>query len=105
MNIFSKSTQLSTGSSWEIEPAACTPSAFQLIDIREDEEVRQESLVGLPFLHLPLSTFDPSSLDRQRPYLFFCRSGKRSHSLVSALRRQGWENVYSLKGSFKELPT
>ncbi len=94
-------TELSGVNAWEID--AYSPSDFQLVDIREKEELEQDSLVSHTALHLPLSAFDEKFLDRHQSYLFFCARGRRSYNLVSQLRAQGWNNIYSLIGGINTI--
>lgn len=88
---------------YEISYSEAQKGEYIWVDIREHEELKHSSLKGIPYIHLPLSTFDEADLEQGRSYLFFCRSGRRSLDLVTWLRNQGWENVYSLKGGLLDL--
>jgi molybdopterin/thiamine biosynthesis adenylyltransferase/rhodanese-related sulfurtransferase len=89
---------------WEMEPHDAQAYESYWVDIRENEEVSKDPLSeNRPVLHLPLSCFDPTSLDPKGHYVFFCHSGKRSRHLVTLLRKKGWENAYSLKGGILAL--
>lgn len=87
-------TQISSHEPWELSLPHLSLSSFQLIDIREKDELLKHSLPH-PFTHIPLSTFS-ATLDPHARYLFFCAHGRRSHTLVKKLREQGHTNVYSL---------
>lgn len=97
-----KITCLQASPFWEVRSDTHL-SKFCLVDIREAEEVEKDPLKGLPYLHHPLSQFDAKKLSANLNYLFFCRSGKRSHHLVAKLRSQGWTNAYSLIGGLPSL--
>lgn len=90
-------------SDWEIESKNLNDYPFQWIDIREEEETCQAPCPGNNVLTIPMSTFDFRNLDPQISYLLICQKGKRSHSLVRALRAEGLSNVYSLIGGSEEL--
>lgn len=92
-------------SNWEVVLNEISLSTFQLVDIREADELASVSLKDHPYRHMPLSMFDPSQLDPQGKYLFFCARGRRSNMLVTRLRHEGWVNTYSLMGGIAALKT
>ncbi len=87
----------------EVEPSSINLDSFILVDIREECEVQSDPLEGRPYLHLPLSCFGSTSLERDKFYLIFCRSGRRSRDLVLSLRKEGFDKVYSLVGGITSL--
>jgi molybdopterin/thiamine biosynthesis adenylyltransferase/rhodanese-related sulfurtransferase len=96
-------TNLNPHSLLEIEAHNCSFDHYQLIDIREKEETIADPLRVLKSLHMPLSSFDVLTLNPAIPYLFFCHRGRRSLNLVTRLRAEGWNNVYSLTGGIISL--
>lgn len=69
-----------------------------LIDVREQEEFNTGHIPGAHFL--PLSTFNPKEVKKQNlPYVFYCRSGARSHHAATLLKQlhPDWE-IYNLQG-------
>lgn len=71
---------------------------FQLIDVREEHEVDIASIGGelIPMGEV-LDKVDKISRDKK--VVFYCRSGKRSATVVQALEAQyGFTNIYNLKG-------
>lgn len=71
-----------------------------LVDVREDKEYREGHVTGS--MHIPLSGLD-KNLDRleslrNKPVILGCRSGHRSSKAAGMLRKQGFEQVYNLKG-------
>ena len=72
-----------------------------LVDIREPEEfvgtcierARLEPLSALPFL-----TPDP---DRERPAVFYCRSGRRAKDNIGALEGRGFSVTYLMEGGLE----
>lgn len=69
----------------------------QLVDVRTSEEYETSHLMGA--LHIPLERLQESadSLDRERPVVFYCRSGDRSQMAVDAFRNSGWD-AYAISG-------
>lgn len=70
--------------------------SFQLVDIREVQEVQEDPFTFSSYLHAPLSTFSPPCFPKEEKILFFCKSGKRSLYLVNELKKLGFHNVFSL---------
>lgn len=71
---------------------------FQLIDVREDFEYQESNLGGV---HIPLGQIlsEVDKIDRDKPVVIHCRSGKRSAQAVQILtQREGFDNLSNLKG-------
>jgi adenylyltransferase/sulfurtransferase len=92
----------------EVTFADLTPAVnagYQLIDIRELQELNNEPIAGAPSTHIPLGTLLASSepLKRDERYLLICARGSRSRAAAEHLREQGFTQAYSLKGGLAEL--
>jgi rhodanese-related sulfurtransferase len=73
-------------------------TSFQLIDIREEHEVAEESMQGL---HIPMDEVIArvSELETDKPVVIHCKSGRRSTALVHMLERKfALQNLYTLEG-------
>ena len=70
---------------------------YQLIDVREQYEFDEANLNGLliPMGEI-LDNLDKISKDKK--VIVHCRSGKRSAGVIQALEKQGYSNLYNLKG-------
>lgn len=71
---------------------------FQLIDVRETFEYETSNLNGL---NIPLGglLIETDKVERNKPVIMQCRSGKRSAAAVMQLEQSlGLENLYNLKG-------
>ncbi len=70
---------------------------FQLIDVREPHETEIATIGGelIPMGEV-LDNLDKISKDKQ--VVVYCRSGKRSASIVNALEQRGYSKVYNLAG-------
>jgi rhodanese-related sulfurtransferase len=70
---------------------------FQLVDVREDFEYQMSNLGGEL---IPLSgiLIEANKIDKNKPVVVMCRSGKRSAAAIMQLEQQGFNNLYNLKG-------
>ncbi|MGB3947639.1 MAG: rhodanese-like domain-containing protein [Bacteroidia bacterium] len=70
---------------------------FQLIDVREPHEAEIAEIGGLLIpMGQVLENLDKIAKDKQ--VVIHCRSGARSGSICQALEKEGYNNVYNLKG-------
>jgi rhodanese-related sulfurtransferase len=70
---------------------------FQLIDVREDFEYEMSNLGGL-LIPLGGILIESEKIDKTKPVVIMCRSGKRSAAAIMQLEQQGFTNLYNLKG-------
>lgn len=93
---------LTSEPSWEVdslEAARLALGPLRLIDVREPEESpRPLSGWEHSWSFVPLSIFDPSSVEGPEPVVLVCRSGRRTGHLTDHLRAFGRTDVYSLGG-------
>lgn len=70
---------------------------FVLIDVREPDEFEEVNIHGklIPMGDV-MSRKD--EIPRDKKVVVHCRSGKRSASVISALEREGYTNLYNLRG-------
>jgi hydroxyacylglutathione hydrolase/adenylyltransferase/sulfurtransferase len=69
----------------------------QVVDVREGYEHEAGRIAGSRHIELPNLTAEAGSLHRDKPVVFYCRSGDRSVMPAQALRASGWE-AYTLTG-------
>jgi len=75
---------------------------FQLIDIREDYDFDDYNIGGL---NIPMDDIFNSldKMDKDKPVIFICNSGKRSAAIIHTLKRKlQLEELYSVSGGIKE---
>ncbi len=75
-----------------------TGKSFQLIDIREEHEVAEETMQGL---HIPMDEVIArvSEIATDQPVVIHCKSGRRSTALVHMLERKfSLQNIFTLEG-------
>ena len=70
---------------------------IQLIDVREDYEHEAGRIAGDRHIVMDQLTREVDSLDRDRPLVFYCRTGSRSAVAVEAFRGAGFD-AYHLDG-------
>ncbi|MBK0379879.1 rhodanese-like domain-containing protein [Mucilaginibacter segetis] len=70
---------------------------FQLIDVREDFEYETSNIGGLS---IPLGgiLIETDKVEKNKPVVVMCRSGKRSAAAIMQLEQQGFTNLFNLKG-------
>jgi rhodanese-related sulfurtransferase len=72
----------------------------QLVDVRTAEEHEAGHVPGARHLPLERLSEQASSLDRDRPVVFFCRSGDRSAMAAEAFRGAGYDAT-SMEGGLE----
>jgi rhodanese-related sulfurtransferase len=72
-------------------------SEVQLVDVREHYEREAGRIAGSR--HIPMASLSEqaSSLDRERPVVFYCRVGSRSTMAAQAFRAAGYK-AFSMSG-------
>lgn len=70
---------------------------FQLIDVREPHEA-EIAQIGGKLIPMGEVMDHLDEISRTKPVIIHCRSGARSGAIVQALEKQGYTNLYNLKG-------
>jgi rhodanese-related sulfurtransferase len=70
---------------------------IQLIDVREQYEWDAGRIDGARHIELAQVSSQASTIDRDRPVVFYCRVGSRSGMAATAFRRAGYD-AYSMDG-------
>jgi rhodanese-related sulfurtransferase len=65
--------------------------AVQLVDVREPYEWAAGRIAGARHIEMDDLAAEATSLDRERPVVFYCRVGARSGMAAHAFRRAGYE--------------
>lgn len=76
------------------------PQGLVVLDIRTPEEFaagRLADSVNIDF-YAPDFADQIGTLDREAPYVLYCRSGNRSDSAASLMRDLGFSEVYEIDG-------
>ena len=77
------------------------PSAI-ILDVRTAEEFNSGHIENARLMDVQKDDFiqQLSSLDKNKTYLIYCRSGKRSEKALNLLTEQGFKKAYHLKGGY-----
>ena len=70
---------------------------FQLVDVREDFEYEMSNLGGV-LIPLGGILIETEKIEKDKPVVVMCRSGKRSAVAIMQLEKQGFTNLYNLIG-------
>jgi rhodanese-related sulfurtransferase len=72
----------------------------QVVDVREPYEHEAGRIAGGTHIELDRLPAEADSLDRERPLVFYCRSGSRSAMAADAFRAAGYD-AYNMAGGLK----
>jgi len=73
---------------------------LQVIDVREAYEREAGHIAGTRHIELNHLTAEASTVDRERPVIFYCRVGGRSTMAAQAFRASGFQ-AYSMDGGLR----
>lgn len=74
------------------------PDGVNVIDVREPQEVAQGTVPGASHIPLRVVPLKLQDITKDKPVVFFCRSGARSAQATMYLAQQGFDNVFNLRG-------
>jgi phage shock protein E len=79
---------------------ADAPGGLVVLDVRTPEEFASGHLAGAVGLDFYAAAFadDLAALDREAPYLLYCRSGNRSGQAREMMRSLGFVEVHEIAG-------
>ncbi|MCU0281730.1 MAG: rhodanese-like domain-containing protein [Acidimicrobiia bacterium] len=79
---------------------ASAPTGLVVLDVRTPEEFASGHLAGAVGLDFYAATFadDLAALDREAPYLLYCRSDNRSGQVREMMRSLGFRRVHEIDG-------
>jgi len=76
---------------------------LQILDVRTPAEVAQGKIEGALVADVTSSNFHTqiAQLDKSKPYLVYCRSGRRSLTACQLMQKAGFSQVYNLEGGYQ----
>lgn len=79
-----------------------TSGKTQVIDVRTAREVSQGKIKKAQNIDVMDTSFAQklAKLDKSKPYLVYCRSGQRSAKACRMMAKEGFEELYNLKGGY-----
>ncbi len=80
-----------------------TESNVVVLDVRTPKETAEGMIEGAIEIDVKAVDFKEKikALDKDKKYLVYCRSGKRSVTACNAMEESGFEKLVNLKGGFK----
>jgi hydroxyacylglutathione hydrolase len=75
-------------------------NGLQILDVRSPAEWKGGHIPGAKHIFVPHLAKRAQELDRERPILVYCATGYRASLAASMLRRDGFNDVRNLPGSF-----
>jgi rhodanese-related sulfurtransferase len=87
----------------EIAPeraAELIASGAELVDVRRDYEFEAGRIAGARHVEINELPGEAESIAKDRPVVFYCRTGSRSSLAAAAFSQAGWD-AYNLEGGLK----
>ncbi|MEF2093549.1 rhodanese-like domain-containing protein [Bacillus sp. CFBP9009] len=85
----------------EVEAKLEAGEAMELVDVREDEEVQEGMIEGAKHIRMNDIPANLDYFDKEKEYIFICRSGRRSENVCYYLQEQGYK-VANMVGGMLE---
>jgi rhodanese-related sulfurtransferase len=73
-------------------------ASFQVLDVREEEEVKRRKIPDSYWIPLGELKNRLGELDKKKEIAVHCESGLRSYNACLKLRHEGFENVKNIDG-------
>ena len=92
--------QLKTVGVDEFEKQIVAVQGEQLVDVRTPQEFAESHIKGAINIDFrnPIFSDEINKLDKTKPLLIYCRSGRRSGDALSVCKNLGFTTVYDLSG-------
>ena len=76
----------------------------QLVDVRTPNEYKTGHIANSQNIDFYSPTFeaDIAKLDKEKPVILYCKSGRRSASCADKMLEAGFKKIYDLKGGYTE---
>ena len=76
----------------------------QLVDVRTPKEYEEIRIANAQNIDYYSPTFDEdiTKLDKKKPVILYCKSGRRSAKCGKKLKEAGFEKVYDLEGGISK---
>lgn len=73
-----------------------------VLDVRTPKETAQGKITGAMELDVLQDDFAEKveELNKQKTYLLYCRSGRRSLKAIDIMAKQGFRKIYNLQGGY-----
>ena len=86
---------------------------YTILDIRTSQEYESGAIVNainIDYYQTEIFNQELDKLDKNKPYLIYCRTGNRSSKALTIMKQKGFKNVIELQGGIlawqsQNLPT
>ncbi|KMY51323.1 rhodanese-like domain-containing protein [Peribacillus loiseleuriae] len=85
----------------EVEAKLEAGENLELVDVREDDEVAEGIIEGAKHIRMNEIPANLDYFDKEKEYIFICRSGGRSGNVAHYLQEQGYK-VVNMEGGMLE---
>lgn len=75
----------------ELEEKIAAGEKLELVDVREDEEIAQGIIPGAKHIRMMTIPENLDYFDKDKEYIFICRSGGRSENVCHYMQDQGFK--------------
>lgn len=75
----------------ELEKKLAAGEELELVDVREDEEVKHGMIPGAKHIRMMTIPENLAYFDKEIEYIFICRSGNRSGNVCHYMQEQGYK--------------
>jgi rhodanese-related sulfurtransferase len=75
--------------------------SVQLVDVRTREEYAEGHLAGAQLLPVQELESRMGEIDREKPVLLYCRSGRRSRQAFDLLKEKGFQDLHDMTGGIE----
>jgi rhodanese-related sulfurtransferase len=75
----------------ELEKKLKAGEKLELVDVREDEEIAQGMIPGAKHIRMMEIPANLDYFDKEKEYIFICRSSRRSENVCYFLQDQGYK--------------
>lgn len=84
----------------QVAPSAALDTSIVFLDVRTPEEFREGHLRNARLIDLYDPAFEQqvAKLDKNAPYLVYCRTGRRSQEAIRIMQAQGFKNLKNMDG-------
>lgn len=90
--------QMKTITTEELQKKIEAGEKLELVDVREDEEVAAGIIPGAKHIRMGTIPENLDYFDKDKEYIFICRSGNRSGHVCQYLQEQGYKVVNMVGG-------
>ncbi|WP_407643413.1 rhodanese-like domain-containing protein [Cytobacillus dafuensis] len=85
----------------DLEKKVAAGEKLELVDVREDEEVAYGMIPGAKHIRMMTIPENLDYFDKDKEYIFICRSGARSENVCYYMQDQGYK-VRNLAGGMMQ---